>query len=88
MSPNDRVLTAQVAGMLCYYANNTKRNQLIRVTSEGNITLEKIVFPRQRFLFEAMPESQLEIYYSQGENPKVAQIIPCQNLKVYCPTDT
>ena len=56
MSQSDRVITAKLANMLYYYVNNTKRNQLIRVTNERKITLEKIVFPQQRILFEAMPE--------------------------------
>ncbi|WP_041620448.1 DUF1830 domain-containing protein [Stanieria cyanosphaera] len=90
--------------MLCYYINPTNKIQLIRVIKDRHLNqrsdaaaqmnsvvisdFEKIIFPQQRILFEAMPEAQLEIYYSQGKNPKIAQTIPCQNLKVNCPTVT
>ncbi len=88
MPLSDRIATARLSTMLCYYINSTNKIQLIRVIKDRCLSLEKIVFPQQRILFEAMPEGQLEIYYSQGKNPKIAQTIPCQNLKVNCPTVT
>ena len=68
--------------MLCYYANTTDRIQLIRVVKDRCLNLEKIVFPQQRILFEAMSESQLEIYNSQSPKLRIAKIIPCRDLEI------
>ena len=46
------------------------------------LSLEKIVFPQQRILFEAMPEAQLEIYNSCSEKLEITQVISCENLKI------
>ncbi len=74
--------TKSISKMLCYYTNSTRKMQIIRVTNSGKSDLEKIVFPRQRILFEAIPEAQLEIYTSLAGEQKIAQIIPCQKLQV------
>ena len=44
--------------------------------------LEKIVFPQQRILFEAMSEAQLEIYNSRSPKLRIAKIIPCRDLEI------
>lgn len=83
MSLNWQTSTAKPSvNILCWYTNNTQKIQLMRVTNNQNINLEKIVFPQERTLFEATTEGQLEIYTSQVEKRKSAQIIPCQKLQV------
>lgn len=77
-----RLIDKTVATMLHYYSNHTSKIQIIRVTDSQNITLEKMVFPQQRILFEAMPEAELEIYHNQSDRPKIVQIIPCHNLGI------
>ena len=81
MPTSDRSTTVKLSKTLCYYFNPTAQIQLIRVTNGHHFNLEKIVFPQQRILFEAMPEAQLEIYNSQSRKPKIAKIIPCQILR-------
>ncbi len=83
MSSNWQAATAEpVSTILCYYTNSTRKMQLIRVTDSQNLYLEKIVFPQQRILLEALPKGKLEIYTNQAGNPRCVQIIPCQNLQV------
>lgn len=81
MSQSDRS-TIVISKMLCYYANITAQIQLIRVVKNRHLNLEKIVFPQQRILFEAMSEAQLEIYDSRSEKLKIAKIIPCRDLEI------
>jgi hypothetical protein len=56
-------LSSQVAlPILCYYINDTADTQIIRMVSESVYHFERIVFPEERVLFEAFPESYLEIH--------------------------
>ena len=83
MSSNLQGTTTDLTSkMLCYYTNSSLTMQLVRVSHSGNLNLEKIVFARQRILFEAMSEGQLEIYTGQAGSPKCLKIIPCNSLQV------
>lgn len=82
MSKSDRVATAKLSPMLCCYINTTNKIQLIRVIKDRCLSLEKVIFPQQRILFEAMPKAQLEIHNSSSKKLKIAQIIPCEDLKI------
>ncbi len=64
--------------ILCCYINVTAQIQLIRIPNIPNLSLERVVFPGERLMFEAVPEAQLEIRSSQN----ITFIIPCQNLQV------
>jgi Domain of unknown function (DUF1830) len=60
-------LTAESASeestqILCYYVNNTNSSQIIRAISEEKYHFERVVFSREHLLFEALPESSLEVY--------------------------
>ncbi|WP_072015932.1 DUF1830 domain-containing protein [Leptolyngbya sp. KIOST-1] len=48
--------------ILCYYINDTVDTQIIRIVSESEYHFERIVFPKERVLFEAFLESYLEIH--------------------------
>ena len=48
--------------MLCYYINDTIDTQIIRVSSDSICHFERIVFPKERVLFEALSESWLEVH--------------------------
>ncbi|MGF1538958.1 MAG: DUF1830 domain-containing protein [Pleurocapsa sp.] len=83
MSSNwQETIAKPISKMLCYYTNTTHKMQIIGVTNSNNLNFTKIIFPRQRILFETTPEGQLEIYTSSVGEQKIAQIIPCQNLQV------
>ena len=83
MSSNWQTGTDQTTSKIfCYYTNSSSKMQLIRVTQSLNLNSEKIVFPQERMLFEAMPQGQLEIYNTSATDSKCVQKIPCQNLEV------
>jgi hypothetical protein len=64
--------------ILCSYINVTTRIQIIRITNTPNLNLERVVFPGQRLMFEAVPAANLEVHTSEI----VTLIIPCQRLRM------
>lgn len=64
--------------ILCLYINATSQIQIIRITDTPSLHLERVIFPGQRQLFEATPESTLEIQSSKA----VSSLIPCTQLCV------
>ncbi|MBD0344303.1 MAG: DUF1830 domain-containing protein [Coleofasciculus sp. Co-bin14] len=64
--------------ILCCHVNATNRLQIIRITNSGDMYLERVVFPRERLLFEAVPEAKLEIQI----NEVASILIPCSQLRV------
>jgi hypothetical protein len=64
--------------ILCCHVNATNRIHIIRLTNSSDIYLEQVVFPRQRLLFEALPEAKLEIQI----NEVASILIPCNQLQV------
>ena len=63
---------------LCSYTNITSRIQIIRTSTCSNGQWEKVVFPGQRLMFEAMPDAKLEIQISE----MTTMTVPCQQLSV------
>lgn len=47
--------------ILCYYFNSSNQIQIIRISNVPNWYFEKVVFPKQRLMFEAIPDATLEI---------------------------
>ena len=68
--------------VLCYYTNTTHQIQTIRVTNVPGWYFERVVFPRQRFMFEAVPEGQLEIYAEDKGSQRLISFIPCWRLSI------
>lgn len=64
--------------ILCFHINATNRIQSIRVKTIANTLFERVVFPRERLIFEATPEAYLEIYSSNEDYI----IVPCQQLTI------
>lgn len=69
------------AQILCYYMNNTSDNKIIRVMSGVVCHFERFIFPKERILFTALPESYLEIYSSLGNRSRLNKI-DCKLLQV------
>ncbi|WP_071527204.1 DUF1830 domain-containing protein [Nodosilinea nodulosa] len=67
--------------ILCYYINNTASVQNVRVMRGAACYLERIIFMKERVLFEAFPESYLEVY-SQRRNRSRLDKIDCKLLQV------
>jgi hypothetical protein len=67
--------------ILCYYINNTMETQVIRVLSKSVCHFERIVFPQERILFEALSESFLDIYSPFLNGQRLAKI-ECKMIQV------
>ncbi len=67
--------------ILCYYENVTNQIQLARIVNVPDWLYEKVVFPGQRLLFEALPDALLEVHIC---TPKLTlhDRIPCLRLQV------
>ncbi len=67
--------------ILCYYENVTQQMQLARIDNLSTWQSERVVFPGQRFLFEAPPDALLQVY---GCTPTLVLLnsIPCLRLRV------
>ena len=75
-------LAQRASKTLCYYFNSTNKIQLIRLWDGRNYSLEKIIFPSQRILFEAKPENILEVHTKQEGKQLLESIFICNKLKV------
>ncbi len=67
--------------ILCYYENATSQVQLARIANIPNWLYERVVFPGQRLLFEALPDALLEVHVCTP-NMTLLECIPCPQLRV------
>jgi len=68
--------------ILCYYVNVTNRLQMAQIKNIPGLRFERLIFPRQRLLFEAIPEAMLEIYTQITANSTPTERISCFRLQV------
>jgi hypothetical protein len=68
--------------ILCYYVNSTTQIQKARIANIPNWLFERVIFPRQRVLFEAIPEGLLEIHTCSHQGETIFNQIPCLQLRV------
>lgn len=73
--------TASDRKILCCYRNPTPSLQIIRSTNPSQWRFERVVFPGQRLMFEAVGQATLEVY-SRHATSVPSQVIPCQQLRV------
>lgn len=66
--------------ILCCYVNATNQIQIARITNIPNWYFERVVFPGQRLVFEAIPEAQLEIHTGMMASAILSDTIPCDRL--------
>lgn len=71
-------MSTSARDILCYYINSTSILQMVRLNGARDRDFERIVFPGQRLLFEAPPESLFEI----SANGQSLDRIPCDRLQV------
>jgi hypothetical protein len=62
--------------------NATSHIQIARITNIPNWYFERVVFPGQRLVFEAMPEALLEIHTGMMASAILSDTIPCDRLQV------
>ncbi|AFY90824.1 DUF1830 domain-containing protein [Chroococcidiopsis thermalis] len=68
--------------ILCCYVNATSQIQVIRIVDLPSYYFERAVFPGQRFLFEALPSTELEVHTSMTIDSLLADKISCLHLQV------
>ncbi|WP_036485925.1 DUF1830 domain-containing protein [Myxosarcina sp. GI1] len=68
--------------ILCCYVNSTSRIQVARITNIPNWYFERVVFPGQRLVFEALASALLEIHSGMMASAILSDTIPCTRLLV------
>jgi hypothetical protein len=68
--------------VLCCYTNATHEISLAQIVNISNWYFERVIFPGERLLFEALPEAELEIYTRPGSTIAPFEIISCDRLTV------
>jgi hypothetical protein len=68
--------------ILCCYVNATSQIQVARITDVPNWYFERVVFPGQRLLFEAVPTAHLEIHTGMMASAILSDTIPCASLRI------
>jgi hypothetical protein len=78
----DPLPNEQGGALLCCYVNATSQIQVARITNISNWYFERVVFPGQRLVFEALPEAMLEIHTGMMASSILSDTIPCARLLV------
>jgi Domain of unknown function (DUF1830) len=78
----DPLPSSSAATCLCCYVNITNQIQIARITNIANWYFERVVFPGQRLLFEALPEAHLEIHTGMMASSILSDTIPCVRLRL------
>lgn len=68
--------------ILCLYGNYTSQLQIAKINNIQGCKLERVVFPGERVLFEALPEAELEIHEGMKGKGYLAEKINCTRLRV------
>jgi hypothetical protein len=68
--------------ILCSYVNTTRLIQVVRSANVTNWYLERVVFPAQRFWFEAPPEACIEVHTGTTICAILSDKIPCDRLHI------
>lgn len=68
--------------ILCCYVNATSKIQIARIRNIQNWYFERVVFPGQRLIFEALPHALLEIHCGMMASAILSDTIPCDRLRI------
>ena len=68
--------------ILCFYSNGTRFIQIIRMANIAEPGLERVIFPGQRLLFEALPEAFIEISTANLNARIITKKIQCASIQV------
>jgi hypothetical protein len=68
--------------ILCCYVNATSQIQIARITNIPNWYFERVVFPGQRLVFEAVPSALMEIHTGMMASAILSDKIPCDRLQI------
>lgn len=68
--------------ILCCYVNATSKIQIVRITNIPNWYFERVVFPGQRLVFEALPYANLEVHSGMMASAILTDTIACDRLRI------
>lgn len=69
--------------LLCLHVNETRHIQIARLKkSNVDCQYERVVYPGERLLFEAVPDAQLEIYTCMNGKEFLYDIALCDRICV------
>ncbi len=68
--------------ILCCYVNATSKIQVARISNIPNWYFERVVFPGQRLVFEALPHANLEIHSGIMASAILADTLLCDRLRI------
>ena len=73
---------SQIKSILCAYQNRTSSLQIIKIENLDSFYWEKVVFPWQRILFNAVEQAELTIYSNENATAILTDTIDCLRLQV------
>lgn len=73
---------SDLAKILCFYVNGTRHIQIARITNIPSFHFERVLFPKQRVMFEAVPTAQLEVQTCMMGDEILTDRITCIYLSV------
>lgn len=76
------VLTERSGRILCCYMNATSFIQSVRIANIPDLYFERVVFPGERLLFEALPEARLEIHTCAIDSAIISDTMLCKRLRI------
>lgn len=82
LSCEDPEVPTEETSLLCFYTNQSRSIQVLRIANISYNYWERVVFPGQRLMFEAARDAKLEVYSSENFNNLLADVIPCHKLEV------
>ena len=68
--------------ILCCYVNATSQIQIARISNIANWHFERVVFPGQRLVFEAVIGASMEIHTGMMASSILSDTIPCDRLQI------
>lgn len=71
--------------ILCCYINDGHKIRVARIINIPDWYFERVIFPGERLLFEALPNAQLEIYATMFSTTVLVEMIACDRLIVKVP---
>lgn len=66
----------------CYYFNASSELQILKLKNSPDLNYERVVFPQERLLFHAFPNSFLEIHRNTFTGTDLVDKVRCQALQV------
>ena len=79
--PSTNPVFIEQTSKICCYFNSTNKIQIIKVLENKSASLEKIVFPQQRILFESSLR-KIEVYLQQNGQAILKNVFSCININI------